>query len=319
MTDRPADALMVSSLLDVLRANPHGLDLGELASSFSESPERMRGLIDYVWSLEITDASGQVDPSQMFDFDADGLDEDEPWVKLTHDPVRPVARNFDANELALVLTGLEVLREAAGVADAARIDALHAKLRGATGPEAANRGDARVDALGAAITARQRVRITYSAEQSEAPVEREVDPLRLEARNGFVYLNAYCHLRHDLRWFRADRILELERLETPAEPHSAADRDRGLVVTGRGLIPVDVAVGPGAVAAVRPYLAGRSLPAAGKIRLRLKLRSAGVAARLAAEHAGEFVVEGPTAVREHVMTWLEGALARQRDGADRLD
>ena len=128
---KATDVLLISSLVDWLRKHPYGVDLGELAATFSQTPAGMRAVIDYVWSLELYDSDGQVDPSRMFDFDADGLEADEPWVKLTNVPVEGAPKSFDADELALVLTGLDVLRESATSSEASRIDELQAKLRGA--------------------------------------------------------------------------------------------------------------------------------------------------------------------------------------------
>lgn len=318
---RTPDALLLSSLIDWLRAHPHGADLGELAATFSQSNAQMRELIDYVWTLEFFDVDGQVDPSLTFDFDAAGLDEDEPWVKLTHVPVRDVPRSFDADELALVLTGLDVLRETASGDESARIDALQAKLRGATTGESPAKHDPQLELLRAAIDRGRQVRLSYSAESAAAPVERTVDPLRLESRGGLVYLNAYCHLRQGLRWFRTDRILDAHVLDTPAKPHAEADRRRPLEVKGRSLLAVSVAFRAGAVAAIRPYFGGARLPepdADGWVRTELRLRSAEVAARLAAEHAGNFVVTGPVPVRDLVAEWLRNALLGADDQGDHV-
>lgn len=312
-TQSRIDPLMVSSMVSMLRANPHGMDLRELADSFAETPRRMRELVDYVWALEFFDADGQVDPTQAFDFDADGLDDDEPWVKLTHAPVPDVPRTFSADEMALVLTGLDVLRETATVDEASRIDELHAQLRGATTSDAPANHDPQLELLRGAIDAGRQVRLQYIGEFDDAPLERRIDPLRLESRAGLIYLNAYCHLREGLRWFRSDRILQLEVLEKSSGTHSEADRDRALAVTGHKLIPVRIALRAAAAAAIRPYLGSAALPkpdADGWMRATVRLRSAEVAARLAAEHAGDVVIEGPEDVRTLVTHWLHAALAK---------
>lgn len=319
---RSPDPLLLSSLIDWLRAHPHGADLGELAATFSQTNERMRELIDYVWTVEFYDVDGQVDPSLSFDFDAAGLEEDEPWVKLTHAPVRDVPRSFDADELALVLTGLDVLRETASGEESTRIDALQAKLRGATTGESSAKGDPQLELLRDAIDRGRQVRLSYSGESAGAPVERTVDPLRLESRGGLVYLNAYCQLREGLRWFRTDRILAARVLDTPVPAHSEAERRRALEVRGRSLLAVSVAFRAGAVAAIRPYFGGARLPepaADGWVRTELRLRSAEVAARLAAEHAGNFVVTGPPEVRDLVAQWLRSALLGGDHQGDHVD
>lgn len=315
------DVLLVSSLVDLLREHPYGFDLGELAATFRQTPTRMRALIDYVWSLELYDSDGQVDPSRMFDFDADGLEAEEPWVKLTSVPVDGAPRSFNADELTLVLTGLDVLRETATISDATRINELQAKLRGATTTEAPSNRDPQLDLIRQAIDSGRQLRMRYIGESSSAPEERIVDPLRLESRSGLIYLNTYCHLRQALRWFRSDRIFDIELLDTPAEPHSEAERDRALEVTGKSLLTVSVAIRAGAVAAIRPYFGTAKVPEIGPdgwIRADLRLRGPEVAARLAAEHASGFVVTGPSDVRKLVADWLRGALIAAGDQGDNV-
>ncbi|WP_282824364.1 helix-turn-helix transcriptional regulator [Gulosibacter sediminis] len=318
---KATDVLLISSLVDWLRKHPYGVDLGELAATFSQTPAGMRAVIDYVWSLELYDSDGQVDPSRMFDFDADGLEADEPWVKLTNVPVEGAPKSFDADELALVLTGLDVLRESATSSEASRIDELQAKLRGATTTEAPANRDPQLELIRQAIDSGRQLRLRYSGEASSAPEERTVDPLRLESRSGLIYLNAYCHLRQALRWFRSDRIFDLEVLDTAAAPHTPAQRNRALEVTGKSLLTVSVAIRAGAVAAIRPYFGTAKVPEIGSdgwIRADLRFRSPEVAARLAAEHAGGFVVTGPPEVRELVAEWLRGALIASGDQADNV-
>ena len=52
---------------------------------------------------------------------------------------------------------------------------------------------------------RQQIRLSYHSPQDEH-TERNVDPFGLGHRNGYWYLVGRCHLRHELRSFRLDRI-----------------------------------------------------------------------------------------------------------------
>lgn len=61
--------------------------------------------------------------------------------------------------------------------------------------------------LEAALAAQTDVVITYAGAGREATLVRRVTPYWLEERNGVYYLVAYCHLRHEERVFRIDRIL----------------------------------------------------------------------------------------------------------------
>ncbi len=63
-----------------------------------------------------------------------------------------------------------------------------------------------------AIQERQRLRLTYRAEQAQA-AQRVVDAYALVHRWGYWYLAAYCHQRADMRTFRVDRIAQLALLD----------------------------------------------------------------------------------------------------------
>jgi len=63
--------------------------------------------------------------------------------------------------------------------------------------------------LADAAQVRQRVRLTYAAEQAGVS-QREVDPYGLVYRWGLWYMSGWCHLRQALRSFRLDRIQALE-------------------------------------------------------------------------------------------------------------
>ncbi len=66
-----------------------------------------------------------------------------------------------------------------------------------------------VAALSAAIRQRQRVLMRYQSWSGEE-TKREFDPYGIVYNEGYWYTSGYCHLRHDLRTFRMDRIVALE-------------------------------------------------------------------------------------------------------------
>ncbi|MEL6149252.1 MAG: YafY family protein [Chloroflexota bacterium] len=61
-----------------------------------------------------------------------------------------------------------------------------------------------------AIEAQTAVKITYRGYQESGITERVVEPHFLMVGDGAWYLNGYCHLRHDMRTFRLNRITSLE-------------------------------------------------------------------------------------------------------------
>lgn len=60
--------------------------------------------------------------------------------------------------------------------------------------------------IGAALLKRNRLQITYYARSKNATTEREISPQRLIFYKDNWYLDAYCHLREDLRSFAVDGI-----------------------------------------------------------------------------------------------------------------
>lgn len=77
-----------------------------------------------------------------------------------------------------------------------------------------------VSTLSSAVQQRQQVYIRYTAWNDDKS-EREFDPYGIVFNEGYWYTAGYCHLRHDLRTFRLDRITALEprdgSFERPAD------------------------------------------------------------------------------------------------------
>ena len=70
--------------------------------------------------------------------------------------------------------------------------------------------------VGSALLRRKRLIITYRARGKNEVTEREVSPQRLVHYRENWYLDAWCHLRRELRSFAVDSIQRAEILETPA-------------------------------------------------------------------------------------------------------
>jgi len=70
--------------------------------------------------------------------------------------------------------------------------------------------------LGASLLRRKRLRIRYHARSSDVTNEREISPQRLVYYRDNWYLDAWCHLRDDLRSFAVDSIHAVDSLESEA-------------------------------------------------------------------------------------------------------
>ena len=84
------------------------------------------------------------------------------------------------------------------------------------------------EAVAAATLARKRLRIHHYNRQSGVTVEREVSPLRLVHYRDNWYLDAWCHLRDDLRNFSIDAIARLQVLEASAREVPVRSLDEAL-------------------------------------------------------------------------------------------
>jgi predicted DNA-binding transcriptional regulator YafY len=70
---------------------------------------------------------------------------------------------------------------------------------------------AHFEKVGAALLRRKRLAITYFARGSGLTTEREVSPQRLVYYRENWYLDAWCHLRNDIRNFALDSIKQRQR------------------------------------------------------------------------------------------------------------
>jgi predicted DNA-binding transcriptional regulator YafY len=71
-------------------------------------------------------------------------------------------------------------------------------------------------AVSQATLARQRLHIRYHTRSSDSVSERDISPQRLVFYRGNWYVDAWCHMRQDLRSFAVDAIQDVELLAEPA-------------------------------------------------------------------------------------------------------
>ncbi len=71
--------------------------------------------------------------------------------------------------------------------------------------------------IGKSLLQGKRLRITYAARSTAETTERDVSPLRLVHYRENWYLDAWCHLRQELRNFSVDRITAVQPLDVAAK------------------------------------------------------------------------------------------------------
>jgi predicted DNA-binding transcriptional regulator YafY len=93
-------------------------------------------------------------------------------------------------------------------------------------------------AVGSALLRRKRLQIRYHARGTGEVTDREVSPQRLVHYRGNWYLDAWCHLRNDLRAFSVDALEQAEILERRAKDVSDKRLDE-VLGSGYGIFSGD--------------------------------------------------------------------------------
>ena len=152
---------------------------------------------------------------------------------------------FSASEIHALLTALQLLGNLQPGLLEARVAPLAERLRAILGSGdhswqevekririlQPGRRESKVEQFGtvaAALLKRQRMRIRHYNREKHLETEREVSPQRLVHYRDNWYLDAYCHLREDLRSFAVDAIREASLLEIKARDVAKADLDEYL-------------------------------------------------------------------------------------------
>ena len=92
--------------------------------------------------------------------------------------------------------------------------------------------------IGSALIRRKRLIIRYRARGTNEVTEREVSPQRLVHYRDNWYLDAFCHLRHDLRAFAVDAIQAAQLLDTKARDINDQKMDQ-IMHSGYGIFSGD--------------------------------------------------------------------------------
>jgi len=90
------------------------------------------------------------------------------------------------------------------------------------------------EAVAAAVLNRYRLHIEYASRSSNETSERDISPQRLVHYRGNWYVDAWCHMRKDLRSFSIDAIRSARVLDEPAKNIPDAELDE-VLATGYGI------------------------------------------------------------------------------------
>jgi predicted DNA-binding transcriptional regulator YafY len=176
--------------------------------------------------------------------------------------------------------------------------------------------------IAAALMERQRLSIDYSARSNGTASERQISPQRLTHYRDNWYLDAWCHLRDELRSFAVDAIKAVKIVDAPAS-EIAEDQLNAALGAGYGIFSGSevrwatlkfTAQRARWVAAEHwhPEQEGRFLDD-GSYQLRLPYSNDPELIMDILKYGPECEVIAPPALREKVVGLLKGALGRYGD------
>jgi proteasome accessory factor C len=236
------------ALLPWLRARP-GVAVADAAAAFGVSTAVLRDDLDLLWCCGLPGGS----PGDLIDLSFEG------GTVTVLDPQtldRPL--RLSADEALALLVAARALADVPGLTERAALERAIGKLEAAAGPAAPAAQAAAVAiepqnetlrVLREALAAGRRVHLSYLVESRDEVTERDVDPMRVLARDGRFYLEGYCHRAEAVRLFRADRIDAVTVLDLPAAPPPQAlprDLADGLFQPRAEDTLVRLVLGPGA-------------------------------------------------------------------------
>jgi proteasome accessory factor C len=322
---RPAGMRAPDKLVFLLALVPYLLeqrvvDVSEAAAHFGVGEEQIRDAVKLIATSGLPGATGTYQPNDLFDIDWDSFEEDDVIVIVHHVAIDDAPR-LSAREAAALIAGLQYLSASPENAGSASLAALTDKLRAgasaapsrlAVAEEAA---DASLAVVRRAVSSGRQLEFDYLNARGERR-HRRVDPLRIASLGADWYLQAFDHLREDVRNFRIDRMSGLEVAEETIADHSDRDLPETLFQASDTDLEVVVDVAPATLPLLADYLADSTTTEVdGRLRVTLRLAHVHGLKRLVAGLPGLVTVVAPDEARAVVAAWAEAGLAGYPDDA----
>lgn len=201
------------------------VEFSELAKRFDVSETQLKKDLDILWCSGLPGYAG----GDLIEVEHDG-----DLVQISNVEHMGITQplRLSAEEGVALLAGINALAQIPGIADAREIQELRDLLTSALGEgvplpdvhlEVVDANFAAVDEVTRTVqeglAARKRLKITYVSNRDEI-TEREVDPLRIIAAEGYSYLRSWCYRAGGERLFRIDRISRIEILDVAAAEYA---------------------------------------------------------------------------------------------------
>ena len=302
------------ALVPWLSAHP-GVTVDEAAAHFGVTPRQLEE------DLNLLICTGRPGHQHQDLIDIQFWDEDGVITVLDPQTIgRPL--RFSADEAASVLVALRLLAGVPGPHDRAAIATATAKLEAAAGEaraaaeglvvqvDASSVDPAVDDAVRTALSEGRGLHIAYVGALDDRS-ERDVEPVRVVALDGRVYLEAWCHRAEAMRTFRLDRIVAAQvRPEAVAVPEDAVPLDLGSGALRPEGPSVTLRLDPGVrwIAEEHPVDSVEELDG-GRLRVVLPVADERWLVRLLLRTGGGVVVEDRPDLAERVQAEARAALA----------
>ena len=141
------------------------------------------------------------------------------FVTINNHDALDIPRALTQLEVAVLLIGLEILRDAAVEGTPtliAKIDSLIAEMKSLLGGAIAisdNPITAFQAIIESAIAQRKTLSLEYLSPLKDEITIRSVDPLSIRNEKNYLYLVAFCHNANAVREFRLDRVVDVKAIE----------------------------------------------------------------------------------------------------------
>ena len=209
------------ALVPYLQANP-GIAVTEAAKTFKITPRQLMADLNVLWMCGLPGGL----PDDLIEIDMDAAQE-QGTIHLTNADYLTRPMRFSVDEAMSLVVALRAVAEVASgdtaVAVACALAKLEALVSNAESSRVAIRvasGDEQVrNVLTTAIAQGQRVALVYDELVRGETSTPEVDPVRIDLRDGAAYLQAWSHERDDWRTYKLDRIASVTALDVAVDDH----------------------------------------------------------------------------------------------------
>jgi len=286
----------------------------EAARHFGVDQERIREAVQRVFMSGVPDGAGDF---VRFDIDVDAFEEQDIIAVTMRPAFEDETLRLSPREASALIAGLALV---AGYTDASpeRVEALRAKLRRAASTGADTVAvDARAvprtaQVVRDAIRDRRVLAIDYR-KPGEGSSRRRVAPVRLQLREGQVFVEGVDLDRQGMRTFRLDRIESIEPVGD-AWPEQLPPHER--VVAGTAQVVATRA----AAAMLADYATSDPVSIDGeRVGLDIEVWSEPSVLRAVAACGGDAEIVAPASLRRAMHRFAVEALRGAEDGADGAD